>query len=703
MDNNPRPDRNNRLRLPRGKRTVPPSGDAPQGGPGKRGPFDWPLGPSQTIALLVVLVALSAYTLMTRPAGPEVVRDTVSLSVVLDLLDSESVASADLSDVQQTIEVTVTPEAARRAYRLATADQAEARERAGLPELSDAARTARREAAPSADAVYRLEAGYPVGYREVLASRLVEDGIPLNVDPIRPEGGVGMLLRGLLPILLLMGFIFFLLRSSGALGGASKLTSTKAQVSEIPDVRFSDVAGVDEAVEDLRDVVTYLHDPERFTRFGARGPKGVLLEGPPGTGKTLIARAVAGEAGVPFFAVAGSDFVEMYVGRGAARVRDLFDKARKAGKAIVFIDEIDAVGRARNNNASGAGGEREADQTLIALLNELDGFAKTNIIVMAATNRADMLDAALLRPGRLDRRVSVPAPDRAGRERILRLHAAGKPFSDKVNLAQLAGRTMGMAGAELANILNEAAVVAAKDDNAGDEISPRHVEEAYQTVTLGRARTSAIVTERDKLITAWHEAGHAVAALVQPDASDPVTVDIIPRGPAGGVTWMEGDDDQFMTRSRALAQLNVALAGRAAEEALLGGDYTQGAGGDLQSATNLALNMVTRYGMSGSLAVYTPERYQAGGKAAELDEAVEQLLQQALVGARDIVATHREKVERLAAWLLEFEHVEADQLRTLLDEQAPPVVDVAIEDVSDEPVGIVPVGGDDVTGPSVTV
>ena len=649
------------------RRTVEDMKPTPDESTPRRWVRRWAKNPYVAGAVLLAAIAGAVLTLqLLSPDGPQVRTDTAPLPVVLDLLDRGGADAATLDDLEQSVTVTVGGEHVHRVHRQVVDEKIRQRAALGLPELDDDEVAELREDRVDEGTAYRVEAGYPVGYREVLANRLIDDGLPLVVDPIRAESFARVMVRTLLPTLMILIVILYLIRTMGA-GG--KLFGSKAKASEIPDARFDDVAGADEAVADLRDAVAYLHDPDRFTRFGARGPKGLLLEGPPGTGKTLLARAVAGEAGVPFFAVAGSDFVEMFAGRGASRVRDLFAEAGKAGTAVIFIDEIDAVGRTRTSGGGGGtGADREADQTLIALLNEMDGFTSSGIIVMAATNRSDMLDKALTRPGRFDRKINVPNPDRAGRARILQIHAADKPFDDDLDLDVLAGRTTGMSGADLANVINEAAVIAARDDAATDTITARHLEEAYQTVTLGRARVSALVTGPDKTITAWHEAGHAIAALMQPDAPDPVTVDIIPRGPAGGVTWMEGNDDVFLRRSGALAQLNVALAGRAAEELLLDDDYTQGAAGDLESATNLAFNMATRFGMTGTLAVYNADRYAAGGSSEALDGAVEELLQHAQEQARALVRTYRPQLETLVGWLLEVEHVEAARLQTLRDD-----------------------------------
>jgi len=445
----------------------------------------------------------------------------------------------------------------------------------------------------------------------------------------------------------------------------------------IPTVTFEDVAGCEEAIEDLSEIVEFLKDPERFEKLGAKIPRGAILVGPPGTGKTLLARAVAGEARVPFFAASGSDFVEMYVGVGPARVRELFTKARSEEKAIIFIDEIDAVARSRVSSVKqNANDERE--NTLNALLNELDGFSRGNIILIAATNRVDILDPAILRPGRLDRKVQVPNPDRRGREAILAVHADGKPLAKDVSLSLVARRTPGMSGADLAQIVNEAAIEAARKNRKN--IDAECFSSAVAMVAMGRARRSALVTDRDRLITAWHEAGHTVAALMHAEAANPMSVSIIPRGHAGGITWMSGSDDQFMSRNQGMAQLVVAMAGRVGEEMLLDGEFTQGPSSDLERATTLAAAMVTRYGMSRrGLAV------RAGEPDSISNDVIEEILNTALVEARLMLEENKLLVSALVNQLLEVETLEyheileiaatvegndftSDSVRSMLDE-----------------------------------
>lgn len=445
-----------------------------------------------------------------------------------------------------------------------------------------------------------------------------------------------------------------------------KKTDKDSINEEIPVTRFADVAGCDEAIEEMSEMVLFLKEPDKFVRVGAKPPRGALLVGPPGTGKTLLARAVAGEAGVPFYAVAGSDFVEMYVGVGAKRVRELFDKARTHEEgAIIFIDEVDAIGRKRQSGDA-TGANTEAESTLNALLVEMDGFSQNNIIVLAATNRDDILDAALTRPGRLDRKVQVPLPDRAGRERILEVHSRNKPLGEDVDLNIMARRTPGMSGAELEQLVNEACMTAARDGR--EIVSAIDFDHAVATVAMGKARHSAIVTPHDRAVTAWHEGGHTVAAMVIEEADEPVSVSIIPRGPAGGVTWMAQGDDLFLTRRRAFARLVVAMGGRAAEEIYLDGEFTSGPHGDLSAATQTAMEMVTKYGMTDAgLMIKTDGLLSTGSKVTdETIHAVEQLLAEALEVAREVLAENRILLENVVEALLEndtLSHAELIELR----------------------------------------
>jgi len=502
-----------------------------------------------------------------------------------------------------------------------------------------------------------LHTYYPEGGEEKLLEKLDEEKVPTTVTPPPSPSLLPSLLITLLPVSLIIGFLVFLSRKGGGIGGAGGVLSLgkiKTAPVDVPETKFSDVAGVDSALEDLQEVVDFLRHPERYDRTGATRPRGFLLVGPPGTGKTLLARAVAGEAGIPFYAITGADFVELFAGLGASRVRDLFAKARQQGKAIIFIDEIDAVGKVRGRGIqTGANDERE--NTLNALLVELDGFSRNDgIVILGATNRPDVLDPALLRPGRFDRQITVPAPDRGGRRKILELYAKKRPFDESVDWEALARRTSGMTGAQLEQLINEAALVAARSDNP--TIQASHIEAALQTTMLGRERKGALTSERDRTIVAWHEAGHAVAALLTENAPDPVQVSIVPRGGAGGVTWMEGGEHDLMTRSQAIAQLEVAMAGRVAEEILLDGDHTQGAHGDLEMSTRLATLMVTRYGMGERLISRGEEQLMMDGPArVETDREVASLIEGARSTVGGLLSRNRALLEAVAAELMEEE------------------------------------------------
>jgi cell division protease FtsH len=555
------------------------------------------------------------------------------------------------------------------------------------------------------------QAAYPPGFAPELTVRLLAGGVDVQAAGPRP-GGATQTLRSLampaILVLLLAGLLLMGARRPRLPGGAgvadpARIVNGHTELAQVPPTRFSDVAGIEEAVGELRELVEFLRTPKRFVAAGARLPRGFLLVGPPGTGKTLLARAVAGEAGVPFFAMSGAEFVETYVGVGAARVRKLFERARASaaantatttaagvkgtsraarraakatthataaadaaqrGCAIVFIDEIDAIGKARAG-ASATSGHDERESTLNQLLVEMDGFRQDQVVVLAATNRPDTLDAALLRPGRFDRQVTVPAPDRRGRSRILRIHLRGRHVADDVDLEQLARRTAGFTGADLANLANQAALAAVRAGS--DEITLANLEDALATVMLGPARRSVEVAERDRTITAWHEAGHALAGLLQPDAEDPVQVTIVPRGAAGGVTWFTTSDAMFLTRRQALAQLVVAMAGRAAEEAHLGDDFTQGAAHDIKNATQLARRMVSEYGMSELGAAYVaPEECTLGPLADAVHTATRRLLDEALDTARALLSQHHQALERAVELLLTEETIDTTQLRQTL-------------------------------------
>ena len=477
------------------------------------------------------------------------------------------------------------------------------------------------------------------------------------------------LLQITLPMLFFLGLLWFLMsRVSGGSSGPLGFGKSKAKIGskEMPDVTFDDVAGEDEAVEELEEIREFLSEPEKFRAVGAKIPKGVLLYGPPGTGKTLLAKAVAGEAGVPFFSMAASEFVEMFVGVGASRVRDLFEQAKENAPAIIFVDEIDAVGRHRGSGMGGGHDERE--QTLNQLLVEMDGFdATTNVILIAATNRPDVLDPALLRPGRFDRQVSVEAPDMAGRAAILKVHAKGKPMTRDVDLELVAKRTPGFTGADLANVLNEAALLTARSN--AQLIDNRALDEAIDRVIAGPQKRTRVMNEHEKAVTAYHEAGHALCAAAGA-YSDPVTkVTILPRGKALGYTMVMPSDDKYSTtRNELLDQLVYAMGGRAAEE-LVFRDPTTGASNDIEKATGTARRMVTDFGMTrsvGAVKLGTTENETVLGLsatnrdfseavAAQVDAEVRELLDAAHREAWEILTRNRDVLENLATQLLEKE------------------------------------------------
>ncbi|MDQ1489005.1 MAG: cell division protease FtsH [Actinomycetota bacterium] len=528
------------------------------------------------------------------------------------------------------------------------------------------------------DNANEIQTSYPNQFGTELVKDLQDAKIPFDTQPVHHASPIGGILAMLLPVAMIIAF-FVWMSKKGAMGmggatNAKAFTATKAELPEPPSARFTDVVGCDEAVEELSEIVSFLHDPTHFDAAGAKMPRGFLLVGPPGTGKTLLARAVAGEAGVPFYSAAGSDFSEMFVGVGAARVRDLFAKAKKTG-GIVFLDEIDSVGRARNGNAPGGGANDERESTLNALLVEMDGFSKeTNVVIVAATNRPDILDPALTRAGRFDRQVTVAPPDRRGRTRLLDLYSKDRSMGPDVDFVALARRTPGLTGADICNLVNQAALEAARGRRG--VIHASDFDEALATVMMGRARKSAVVTDMDRKVTAWHEAGHTVAALVLPDANDPVQVTIVPRGPAGGVTWMGGDDNSFLTRTQARAQLVVALGGRAAEELLLDGDFTQGASGDLQSATGLATQMVTKWGMSDmGLVAMDTDRIVFGGIGDKVHAEIDSMLNRALESARTLLAEHRALFDAVVSELLDEDTVDLDRLQAIWTEiQQPSLV-----------------------------
>ena len=484
--------------------------------------------------------------------------------------------------------------------------------------------------------------------------------------------------EGLLPYVLMIGALavlyYFMFRSQGGGNSVMNFGKSRARTQMDPGkkVTFADVAGADEEKEELREVVEFMRSPKRFTEMGARIPKGVLLVGPPGTGKTLLAKAVAGEAGAPFFSISGSDFVEMFVGVGASRVRDLFSTAKKCAPAVVFIDEIDAVGRQRG--AGLGGGHDEREQTLNQLLVEMDGFAiNEGIIVLAATNRPDILDPALLRPGRFDRQITVNYPDVKGREEILKVHAKGKPLAEDVSLAVLAKRTSGFTGADLENVLNEAAILAARYKKK--KITMLELEEAITRTVVGPEKKSRVVTDEDKKVTAYHEAGHAIVALKMPHCDPVHEVSIIPRGAAAGYTMtMPDTDDNHVSRGKILDEICMCMGGRVAESIALD-DVCTGAIGDLKRASELARRMVIEFGMSdaigpvflgGDTEVFIAkdwghQRNYSEEVAAKVDAEMRRILEEQFDRAKAVLEENREAMDRVVKALLEYERIDGDQ------------------------------------------
>ena len=507
----------------------------------------------------------------------------------------------------------------------------------------------------------------------------------MEQDVLRPAETSWLV--SLIPTLLMIGllvvFWVFMMKRMGGSGAGNQMNFGKAKVKQIGDEKrrttFADVAGADEEKEELREIVEFLKRPGKYNELGARIPKGVLLVGPPGTGKTLLARAVAGEAGVPFFSISGSDFVEMFVGVGASRVRDLFDKAKKNHPCIIFIDEIDAVGRQRG--AGLGGGHDEREQTLNQLLVEMDGFgANEGVIMIAATNRPDILDPALMRPGRFDRQVTVGYPDVKGREDILRVHAKGKPLAPDVNLATIAKSTAGFTGADLENLLNEAALLAARKDRRA--ITMAEIEEATIKVVVGTEKKSRIMSDKEKKLTAYHEAGHAVATYYC-DSQDPVhQISIIPRGMAGGYTMhLPSEDKSYKSRNEMKEELIVLLGGRVAE-ALVLDDISTGASNDIERATKIVRAMVTKYGMSerlGPITYGTDTSNPFLGKemghvsnyseetAAEIDEEVKSIIFDAYQKTEKVLTDHIDGLHRLAGVLFEKEKLDADEFIDVIE------------------------------------
>jgi cell division protease FtsH len=523
-----------------------------------------------------------------------------------------------------------------------------------------------------------------------LVERLTSEGIEVGVVESRDTGVIWDFLSSLvIPILLLVGLFFLLRRASGGASGPGQAMNfgksrARFQMEAKTGIKFDDVAGIEEAKEELQEVVTFLKKPERFTAVGAKIPKGVLLVGPPGTGKTLLAKAIAGEAGVPFFSISGSEFVEMFVGVGASRVRDLFKKAKENAPCIIFIDEIDAVGRQRGAGIGGGNDERE--QTLNQLLTEMDGFeGNTGIIIIAATNRPDVLDAALLRPGRFDRQVTVDRPSFKGRHEILRVHARDKKLEDEVNLEAIARRTPGFAGADLANLLNEAAILAARRQRTA--ITNQDIDDAIDRITIGLTKPP-LLDGKSKRLIAYHESGHALLMTLLPNADPLNKVTIIPRSSgAGGFAQQLPNEEQIdsglYSRGWLLDRVIVGFGGRAAEEIVFGyGETTTGASNDLQQNTSLVRQMVTRFGMSelGPLMLDSPnnEVFLGGGwsnrteysedVAAKIDKQVREILDRCYEQAIAILTEHRTLLDRLADTLVEQETLDGDEFRAIVAE-----------------------------------
>ncbi len=520
-----------------------------------------------------------------------------------------------------------------------------------------------------------------------LINILSENGVDIAIQPPNDEGVWFRVATSLfLPILLLVGLFFLLRRAQSGPGSqAMNFGKSKARVQMEPQtqVTFGDVAGIEQAKLELTEVVDFLKNADRFTAIGAKIPKGVLLVGPPGTGKTLLAKAVAGEAGVPFFSISGSEFVEMFVGVGASRVRDLFEQAKANAPCIVFIDEIDAVGRQRGAGLGGGNDERE--QTLNQLLTEMDGFeGNTGIIIIAATNRPDVLDAALLRPGRFDRQVVVDRPDYAGRQEILTVHARGKTLSKDVDLDKIARRTPGFTGADLSNLLNEAAILAARRNLT--EISMDEVNDAIDRVLAGPEKKNRVMSEKRKTLVAYHEAGHALVGALMPDYDPVQKISIIPRGRAGGLTWFTPSEDRMesglYSRSYLQNQMAVALGGRVAEEIIFGEEeVTTGASNDLQQVARVARQMITRFGMSDRLGPVAlgrqngnvflgrdiaSDRDFSNETASAIDEEVRGLVDTAYTRAKDVLESNRHILDTLADMLVEKETVDSDELQQVL-------------------------------------
>jgi cell division protease FtsH len=612
--------------------------------------FSWKLAVLWTVPLLVIgfFVWQSAFAPVTAEVGKNTASTRMTYGRFLEYLDADRVRAVDLYDGGRTAIVEATdPELENRMQRL----------RVDLPNTSPE-----------------------------LIAKLRDANISFDSHPMRNDGAVwGFLGNLVFPALLISGLFLLFRRSNNMPGGPGQAmnfgkSKAKFQMDAKTGVMFDDVAGIAEAKEELQEVVTFLKQPEKFTAVGAKIPKGVLLVGPPGTGKTLLAKAIAGEAGVPFFSISGSEFVEMFVGVGASRVRDLFKKAKENAPCIIFIDEIDAVGRQRGAGIGGGNDERE--QTLNQMLTEMDGFeGNTGIIIIAATNRPDVLDSALLRPGRFDRQVQVDPPDINGRIEILNVHARNKKLGADISLEVIARRTPGFSGADLANLLNEAAIMTAR--RRKDAITMLEIDDAVDRVIAGMEGTP-LVDSKMKRLVAYHEVGHAIVATLIA-AHDPLQkVTLIPRGQAAGLTWFTpGEDQSLISRSQLRARISGALGGRAAEEVIFGdAEVTTGAGGDLQQVTSMARQMVTRFGMSKlgplSLESQSGEVFLGGNwgarseysdeVAAQIDREVRKIVVECHEEALKIMRENRTLIDRLVDLLIEKETMDGGEFRQIVAE-----------------------------------
>lgn len=593
----------------------------------------------------LILIALYAFTFFSNDARGYVQADT---SVALTQLKDKNVDEVEIDDREQRL-------------RIKLKDEITVDERDGVQEIV---------------------AKYPARASEQVFNAVKDSGAEKYQTNVTQESFLGSMLSMLLPMIILFGVLFWLMsRMQQGAGGMFGIGGSKAKelTKDMPTNTFEDVAGADEAVDELQEIKDFLEDPTRYHDLGAKIPRGVLLYGPPGTGKTLLARAVAGEAGVPFYSISGSDFVEMFVGVGASRVRDLFKQAKENSPCIIFVDEIDAVGRQRGSGTGGGHDERE--QTLNQLLVEMDGFGdREGVILIAATNRPDILDPALLRPGRFDRQIPVTNPDLAGREQILRVHAKNKPLAEEVDVAQLAKRTAGMSGADLANVLNEAALLTARI--GGNVITYDALEEATDRVVGGPRRQGKIISEHEKKVTAYHEGGHTLSAWALKDIERVYKVTILARGRTGGHAMTSQEDDKGMyTRDELFSRLVFAMGGRAAEELVFGAPTT-GASSDIENATKIARSMLTEYGFSPDLGTvkYGKEQgdpfSQMGGGgsidysdevASKIDEQMRYLLERAHEQAYDILRNNRYYLDKLAEALLEKETLRRPDLERIFD------------------------------------